>query len=84
MDRARKYHPEWSNPDPEKQIWYVFFYKWILVIKHRIITLQNKDPKKLINKEGSLRRGNGLDIGGRWKERAGWGGVWMGMRVGMR
>jgi hypothetical protein len=28
-----KNHSEWGNPDPERQIWYEFTYKYILAIK---------------------------------------------------
>jgi hypothetical protein len=70
MEGKRKYHPEWSNPDPKGCARYLFTYKWILAIKNRISLLQCTDPKKLNNKEGSredalisLRRGNKTVIG---------------------
>ena len=34
MNAARKVnHPELGNPDPERQLWYVLTYKWILPVK---------------------------------------------------
>jgi hypothetical protein len=37
---VEKNDPEWYNPDPERQIWYVFTYKWLLVIKLMVTKLQ--------------------------------------------
>jgi hypothetical protein len=53
MDGSREDHPEWGNPHLETQKCYVLYYKWILVIKYRIIMLQSIDQKKLNNKKGS-------------------------------
>ena len=34
MNRGRKKnHLDRGNPDPERQLWYVFTYVWMLVIK---------------------------------------------------
>ena len=30
MIQLEKNHPKQSNRDPERQIWYVFTYEWIL------------------------------------------------------
>jgi hypothetical protein len=32
-DGTRKYHPEWSNPDPKGHAWYELVDKWILAKK---------------------------------------------------
>jgi hypothetical protein len=36
MNRTRKYHPEWGNPDPKRYTWHVIMNKWILAKKYRI------------------------------------------------
>jgi hypothetical protein len=51
MDGTIKKDPEWGNSDPERQIWYVLSYKWILTIKERIVMLQSTDSERLTNKE---------------------------------
>jgi len=30
----KKYHPKWGNPYPEREIWYMFTYMWILIVSH--------------------------------------------------
>ena len=35
MDGARKHYIEGGNPDPERQISYVFTHKWFLDLKQR-------------------------------------------------
>jgi hypothetical protein len=52
----KKNHPEWGNPEPERQTWYVLIYKQVLAIKKRIITLQSTDPEAKQH-EGSGGRG---------------------------
>lgn len=37
--QLEKKHPKWGNQDPETQIWYVFTFKWILVIRQIIVKL---------------------------------------------
>jgi hypothetical protein len=57
-------------------------YKWIVAKKYRIPMLYSKDPKKLNKKKSptkdaliSLRRGNKILIGDRWREGTRGGGV---------
>lgn len=33
MTLEKKTQPEWDNSDPERQMWHVFSYKWILAAK---------------------------------------------------
>ena len=33
MDKLEENHPEWSNPDPERKICYVFVYMWMVAVK---------------------------------------------------
>ena len=35
INGTRKNHPEWGNPDSEKQIWYALTRKWILLLNKR-------------------------------------------------
>ena len=39
MEQEKDY-PEWGNPDPLRQIWYVFAYMWILADKLLLSKLQ--------------------------------------------
>ena len=41
MDGTRKINPERDIPDPERKIWNVFTYMWILAIKSMISKLQS-------------------------------------------
>ena len=43
----KKSNPERSNPDPERQIWYVFTYMWILVVKSMTTKLQSVEAQIL-------------------------------------
>ena len=39
MEQEKDY-PEWGNPDPLRQIWYIFAYMWILADKLLLSKLQ--------------------------------------------
>jgi hypothetical protein len=46
-------HPEWEKSNSEKQIWYVFAYKWIIVVKPVITMLHLIAPQRLVIENGS-------------------------------
>ena len=46
-EKKEKKNPEWSNPDPESQVYYVFAYMWSLAINSIITKLQSAEPQKL-------------------------------------
>ena len=58
---------------------YVLTYKLVLALKYRITTRKSTDSKKPNNKESLreyglifLRRGNKIDIRGKWAVETGW------------
>jgi hypothetical protein len=85
MDGSWEYLPEWGNPAPKGNTWYVFTYKWILVIKYKIPMLHSTDPKKLNKVEGPsegawilLRRRNEIVHERQMEDGAGWEREWGG------
>jgi hypothetical protein len=48
MDGTRKYHPQWSNPDPKGHAWYADL---VLSQKLRIPMIHPTDPNKLNKKK---------------------------------
>jgi hypothetical protein len=62
MDGARKYHPEWGNPDPKGHAWYVLTNKWILTKKYRIPRIQPTELKK-VNKLNCPSEGTSVSLG---------------------
>ena len=64
MGRARKHHIEWGNPDPERQLSYVFTHKWFLDIKQRKASLQITIPKNLDNKDVPKKDIHGSNLQG--------------------
>lgn len=53
----KKNHHDWGNSAPERETLYVLTYKWTLVVKWWIVTLQSIDPGRLSNKEGRSAQG---------------------------
>jgi hypothetical protein len=51
MDRTRKYHLEWGNPNPKGHAWYVLTDEWILAQKLRIPMIKLKNHMKFNKKE---------------------------------
>jgi hypothetical protein len=47
MDVTRKNHTEWNITDPQKQIWCVFAYVWILAVWSMINKLQSIESHRV-------------------------------------
>jgi hypothetical protein len=63
MDGTTKSHPEWDNPIPERQTWYILTYKWILTIKINYAAVHKPREAK---KQGGLKEGP-IDFPGKEK-----------------
>jgi hypothetical protein len=79
MNRTRKYHPEWDNPDLKGHTRYVLTDKWILAKKFRLPMTQLTDHRNHNKKEGPsvdpsipLRKGNNIIMESRGREGSGW------------